>query len=106
MKESYIVVMVTTGTKAEAETIVQKLLDKKLIACGNILGPISSHFHWSGKIESTEEYLVLLKSREDLFEELSETVKTVHSYDVPEILAFPVVKGSKAYLDWLGSVLK
>lgn len=106
MKESYIVVMVTTGTKAEAETIVQKLLDKKLIACGNILGPISSHFHWSGKIENTEEYLVLLKSREDLFEELSETVKTVHSYDVPEILAFPVVKGSKAYLDWLGSVLK
>ena len=106
MKESYIVVMVTTGTKAEAETIVQKLLEKKLIACGNILGPISSHFQWSGKIENAEEYLVLLKSREDLFEELSETVKTVHSYDVPEILAFPVVKGSKAYLDWLGSVLK
>jgi periplasmic divalent cation tolerance protein len=98
--------MVTTSTKAEAETIVQKLLEKKLIACGNILGPILSHFHWLGKIESAEEYLVLLKSRGDLFEELSETVKTVHSYDVPEILAFPVVKGSKDYLDWLGSVLK
>jgi len=106
LKESYIVVMVTTGTKVEAETIVQKLLEKKLVACGNILGPISSHFHWSGKIESAEEYLVLLKSREDLFEELSETLKTVHSYEVPEILAFPVVKGSKAYLDWFGSVLK
>jgi periplasmic divalent cation tolerance protein len=98
--------MVTTSTKAEAETIVQKLLEKKLIACGNILGPISSHFHWLGKIESAEEYLVLLKSCEDLFEELTETVKTTHSYDVPEILAFPVVKGSKAYLDWLSSVLK
>jgi periplasmic divalent cation tolerance protein len=100
------IVMITTGTKTEAETIVHKLLEKKLIACGNILGPISSHFHWSGKIESTQEYLVFLKSREDLFEELSETVKTVHSYDVPEILGFPVVKGSKAYFDWLGSVLK
>ena len=106
MKESYIVVMVTTGTKVEAETIVQKLLEKKLVACGNILGPISSHFHWSGKIESAEEYLVLLKSREDLFEELSETLKIVHSYEVPEILAFSVVMGSKAYLDWFGSVLK
>jgi periplasmic divalent cation tolerance protein len=106
LKESYIIVMVTTGTKTEAETIVQKLLEKKLIACGNILGPISSHFHWSGKIETAEEYLVLLKSCGDLFDELAEAVKTVHSYDVPEILAFPVVKGSKDYLDWLGSVLK
>jgi periplasmic divalent cation tolerance protein len=98
--------MITARTKTEAQKIVQKLLEKKLVACGNILGPISSHFHWSGKIESAQEYLILLKSREDLFEELSETVKTLHSYDVPDILAFPVVKGSKTFLDWLDSVLK
>ncbi len=106
MENSYLVVMVTTASKKDAETVAERLLEAKLIACANILGPVSSHFHWSGKIERAEEYLLLMKSRLDLFEELSEMVKALHSYEVPEILSFQVAKGSKAYLDWLGSVLK
>jgi periplasmic divalent cation tolerance protein len=98
--------MVTTAGREEAETIVQRLLEAKLIACANIIGPVSSHFHWSGKMEKAEEYLILMKSRRDLFEKLSETVKALHSYEVPEILALPVVEGSKAYMDWLGSCLR
>jgi periplasmic divalent cation tolerance protein len=98
--------MVTTAGREEAETIVQRLLEAKLIACANIIGPVSSHFHWSGKMEKAEEYLILMKSRKDLFEKLSETVKALHSYEVPEILALPVVEGSKAYMDWLGSCLR
>jgi periplasmic divalent cation tolerance protein len=101
LENSYIVVMVTTASKQEAETIAQNLLEAKLIACANILGPVSSHFHWSGKIEKAEEYLVLMKSRRDLFDKLAEKVKALHSYEVPEILAFEVTGGSKAYLDWL-----
>ena len=101
MTTDYIIVLVTTATKEEAEKIVQHLLNKKLIACGNIVGSVTSFFRWSGKIERAEEYLALMKSRKDLFAKLSEAVKAMHSYEVPEILALPVVEGSKAYLDWL-----
>jgi periplasmic divalent cation tolerance protein len=106
MKDSYIIVLVTTANKQEAETIAQKLLEAKLIACANILGLVSSHFHWHGKIDRAEEYLLLLKSRQNLFEALAAEVKKLHSYKVPEILALPVVAGSKAYLGWLGDSLK
>jgi len=106
LKNEHIIVMVTTASKEEAETIAQRLLKDKLIACANIVGPVYSHFRWSGKIDKAEEYLVLMKSRRDLFKALSETVKALHSYEVPEILALPVVDGSKTYLDWLDSCLR
>jgi periplasmic divalent cation tolerance protein len=98
--------MVTTATKQEAEKIAQRLLKERLIACANIIGPVSSLFHWAGKMEKAEEFLIFMKSRKDLFEKLAETVKALHSYEVPEILVLPVVGGSKVYLDWLGSCLK
>ena len=97
--------MVTTGSKAEAETIAQRLLEANLIACANIIGPIQSHFRWSGKIEKAEEYLVIMKSRRNLFGKLSETVKILHSYEVPEIIAFPVIDGLPSYLNWLDDCL-
>jgi periplasmic divalent cation tolerance protein len=103
---SYIIVVVTTASREEAETIVQRLLEARLIACANIVGPVHSHFRWSEKIEKAEEYLILMKSRRDLFEKLSETMKALHSYEVPEIIALPIVEGSKAYLAWLDSCLK
>ena len=103
---NYIIIFVTTADKLEAEKIAQALLKEKLIACANIMGPVSSHFHWSGKIEHAEEYLLLMKSRQSLFDELAAEVKVLHSYEVPEILALPIIKGSKAYLGWLGSSLK
>ena len=106
LENAYVIVMVTTPSKQEAERIAQHLLEERLIACANIIGPVSSLFHWSGKIEKAEEYLTLMKSRNDLFEKLSEAVKALHSYEVPEILAFPIVEGSKGYLDWLGSCLR
>jgi periplasmic divalent cation tolerance protein len=106
LSNDYIIVLVTAPSKPEAEKIVQHLLNLRLIACGNIVGPVASIFCWSGKPEKAEEYLVLMKSRRDLFGKLSETVKTLHSYEVPEILAVPVVEGSKDYLDWLDSCLK
>ena len=99
-------VLVTASSKQEAETLAEKLLEAKLIACANVLGPVSSHFHWEGKIERAEEYLVLMKSRSDLFGALEEKVRSLHSYEVPEVLALPVAAGSKPYLDWLSGVLK
>lgn len=105
MQNTYVIVMVTTSSKQEAEKIARRLLDERLIACANIIGPVSSLFHWSGKMETAEEYLIIMKSRKDLFEKLTETVKALHSYEVPEILVLPIVAGSKAYLKWLGSCL-
>ena len=106
MDDVYIIVLVTTASKQEAEKITQHLLDLKLIACGNIIGPVSSIFRWSGKMEKVEEYLTVMKSRRDLFEKLAEAVKALHSDEVPEILALAIVAGSKTYLDWLENCLK
>jgi periplasmic divalent cation tolerance protein len=106
LQNEYVIIMVTTANKQEAEKIAQHLLKERLIACANIIGPVSSLFHWAGKTEKAEEFLIFMKSRKDLFDKLAETVKALHSYEVPEILVLPVVGGSKAYLDWLGSCLQ
>ena len=105
MQNAYFVVIVTTASKQEAENIAQHLLKERLIACANITAPVSSLFHWAGKLEKAEEYLIFMKSRKDLFEKLTETVKALHSYEVPEIIALPIIEGSKTYLDWMDSCL-
>jgi len=99
-------VYVTTSSKGEAEKIAHILLEERLIACVNIIGSVSSYFHWNGKIDSTKECLMLMKTRADLFEFLESRIRILHSYDVPEVLAVPIVNGSKEYIDWLSSVLK
>ncbi len=106
MKNGYVIVLVTTASKEEAEKIAQKLLEEKLIACANIIGPVSSLFWWKNKVEKAEEYVLLMKSRLDLFEKLSSKVKELHTYEVPEIIALPIVQGSKAYIEWLNESLR
>ena len=82
------------------------LLKERLIACANIVSPVRSFFNWSGRTEKAEECLVVMKSRSDLFRQVAEHVKSLHSYEVPEVLALPIVDASKAYLDWMSVVLK
>lgn len=106
MVTNFIIILVTTKDKVEAEKISKILLDEKFIACANIISPIASCFSWNGKIDSAEECLVVMKSRADLFEALAARVRALHSYEVPEVLALPVVEGSEAYLSWMGSVLR
>jgi periplasmic divalent cation tolerance protein len=106
LNNDYIIILVTTKDKDEAEKISQLLLKERLIACANIVSPVTSFFYWRDKIEKTEESLIVTKSRQDLFEKVAERVKSLHSYEVPEVLALPIVEGSKAYLDWMGVVLK
>jgi len=102
----YVIIMVTTATREEAETIACHLLEEKLIACANILDAVSSLFWWTGNIDRAKEHILLMKSRLDLFEKLSEEVKSLHSYEVPEILALPIAKGSQDYVEWLESCLR
>lgn len=100
-----VLVLMTAATKREAQKIAQKLLDKHLIACANIYGPVESRYRWQGKIEKAREFLVLMKSSQRLFAALSESVREIHSYEVPEVLALPIVEGFKPYLDWLNTSL-
>lgn len=106
MESNYIVVLVTTADRVEAEGITQALLSEKLIACANIIYPVTSFFQWKGKIDCSQECLVVMKSKMELFELLVKAVKSLHSYQVPEILALPIVGGSEAYLGWMGEALK
>ena len=98
---SYNIVLMTASTKEEAVRIVPTLLEERLIACANIMDPVSSFFWWKGKIEEEKEVLAIMKSHETLFKKLSKRVTELHSYDIPEILALPIVEGSQSYLAWM-----
>ncbi len=102
---SHIVVFTMVSDKKEATKIAQSLLKERLIACANIVGPVSSLFWWEGKINKANEFLVIMKSRNNLFKKLSERVKELHSYEVPEVITLPVTEGLPSYLNWLGASL-
>lgn len=105
LNADYIIILVTAANQKEAKKIAKHLLGERLIACANIIGPVNSFFQWSGKVDHAKEYLLLMKSKKNLFGRLTEAVKAVHSYKVPEMLAVPIVVGSNQYLDWLESCL-
>ena len=94
-------VVTTTERKEDAERIARRLVEDRLAACVQVLGPISSTYRWQGTIETSQEWQCVAKSRRDLFGRIEETIREVHPYDVPEILAVPIVAGSRSYLAWL-----
>ena len=102
---SFLQVTTTTESKEEAKIIARHLVGKKLAACVQILGPITSTYRWKGKVETAEEWLCLIKTRDDLYNKVEATIKSLHTYETPEIIAVPVVKGSSDYLQWLDSEL-
>ncbi len=97
----YIVVFVTVSSPDEARRIAEGLVGKKLAACVNIAGGIESVFRWEGKVDSAKELLLIIKTTGDLFDAVAGYVKSAHSYEVPEIIALPVVNGHKPYLSWI-----
>ena len=103
---SYIIVLMTASNKEEAIKIVRILLEEKLVACANIIDAVSSFYWWKGKIEEDKEVLVIMKSHKNLFKNLSSRIMELHSYEVPEILAIPIVNGSSSYLDWMKAYLE
>lgn len=102
----YIHVLTTTGNKNEAERIAKILLEKRLAGCVQIIGPITSMYWWKGKIERAEEWLCLIKSRINLYNELEFIIRENHSYEIPEILVMPIIKGNDDYIKWLNNELK
>lgn len=101
-----IVVMITCCSKREALKIKRALLEKRIAACVNVISSIESFFWWQGKIDSAKEVLLLVKTKKSLFKEVITLVKKIHQYDAPEIIALPIVAGSKEYLSWMEKSLK
>jgi periplasmic divalent cation tolerance protein len=100
---SFITVLMTTASEDEAIKIVHQLLKEKLIACANIIERVHSVFWWQGSIKDSYEAMVIMKTRSKLLSNLMKTVKALHSYEVPEIIALPIVGGAPLYLGWVKS---
>jgi len=97
----YVQVTTTTATKADAQTIASAVVEKRLAACAQVIGPITSTYWWQGEIEGAEEWLCLIKSKAALYKELEKAIRAIHPYEKPEIIATPISKGSIGYLAWL-----
>ena len=98
-----IAVLVTVGSRQEAERIAEALVTERLAACVNMIGPITSIYHWEGRVERGQELLLIIKTRAAFFDQLEAHVKSLHSYQNPEVIAVPISAGAAAYLDWLRS---
>ena len=104
MKEpSEIVIFITTDADEEAHKIAELLLDKRKAACVNIVARVDSLFWWQGKLDSAQESLLIIKTKASLLPEIISLVKRVHSYEVPEIIALPIIGGNEDYLKWIDS---
>ena len=101
-----IVVLVTAGSEEEGARIGRTLVEERLAACVNVVGPIRSIYRWEGAVEDAQEWLLVAKARASDFAALESRVRAVHSYEVPEVLALPVYGGGAAYLAWLDGATK
>jgi len=101
----YIQVITTAETEEDANRIAQTLVEKRLAACAQVSGPITSTYWWKGRLETAREWQCVAKSCGALFQRIREAILKVHPYDVPEILALPVTAGSPDYLRWLDEQL-
>ncbi|HID19639.1 MAG TPA: divalent-cation tolerance protein CutA [Methanophagales archaeon] len=101
MMGEYVQVITTIEKREDAEKIANALVEKRLAACVQILGPIVSTYWWKGNIERADEWLCIIKSKKDLYDVLEKSIKEIHPYETPEIFALSVVAGSKDYLKWL-----
>lgn len=94
-------VITTLPGKEEAIGLARMLVDRRLAACAQVIGPITSVYRWKGAVETAEEYQCVLKTRADRYAELEEAIRGAHPYEVPEILATPVAAGLQSYLSWV-----
>ena len=98
---AHIVVLATTGSIEEGQNIAQTLVEEHLAACVNILSQVHSIYRWEGQIQNDQETLLIVKTTAEHLERLSLRIRQLHSYEVPEIIALPVVAGAQEYLDWI-----
>lgn len=97
----HIMAMTTVGDEPTAVRLAHALLERRLVACVNVVARVRSFYHWKGTIEEDDEHLLLMKTREECFDALRTAFDELHPYDVPELIALPIQHGSAAYLGWV-----
>ena len=97
----YVIVFVTTGSVEEAKQIAEVLVDQQLVACVNIVPEILSIYYWQGKVEKDTEAKMIIKTKSSQLNQLTQTFKNMHSYDVCEVTAVPIISGNSDYLKWI-----
>ena len=102
----YIEVHTAIDSREGAQKIADTLVSRRLAACVQVSGPITSTYWWQGKMEQAEEWLCTAKTRRELYDQLEQAIREVHTYEVPEILAVSIVVGNADYLDWLSQETK
>ncbi len=105
-KSDFMVVFVTCSSEEEASRIAHLLVEKHLAGCVNIISPVRSIYQWEGKIWDEREWLLVIKTKNKMFEELEREIKSLHSYTNPEIIGLPLIQGSSDYLKWLEEMTK
>ncbi len=103
---SYLTIFVTTPDEATAASIATIVVKEKLAACGQIVGPIRSIYRWKGEVLDEPEYLLILKTRAELFSDLEERVIELHPYEVPQVVALEIKEGARDYLAWIEEVTR
>ena len=97
----FIQVMTTIDSKEGAQKIAEALVAKRLAACVQVAGPITSTYWWQGEMEIAQEWLCIAKTRSELYERVEQAIGEIHPYDTPEIVVLPLITGNKGYLDWI-----
>lgn len=97
----YLQVLTTVASEEEAERLGEALVERRLAACVQVVGPISSRYRWQGKVETAREWICLAKTEAARYPEVEAAIGELHSYDEPEIVATPIVAGNAGYLDWV-----
>ncbi len=95
------IVLTTVGAREEASKIARALVERQLAACVNVVGPIESVYRWKGKIETSGEWLLVVKTTKEALDEVEEAIQELHSYELPEFLVLPIEGGSEEYLEWI-----
>ncbi len=101
-----IVVLSTCASAEEAERLARRVIDEHLAACVNVLSPVRSFYRWKGAIEDSAEWLLIIKSTREKFDVLRAALEAAHTYEVPEVIAIPIVDGSPNYLSWIDRELQ
>ena len=104
--EDFIQTITTTSRRDVARRIARALVDLRLAACVQIVGPIESIYRWQGRIETAREWLCLIKTTRARFREVAAAIEALHPYDTPEIVALPITVGSQRYLEWLAASVR
>lgn len=106
MEANHIMLLTTVRDEKEADKITKELVKQKLAACAQIYGPIKSKFMWKQEVQEDEEWMCFIKSREDLFEDVEKKIKSLHSYENPEIISFDISDASEEYEKWMTKILR